>query len=133
MEHKKIQADKNYRSSEKTLIRFTESNVALRISDVKHRSVPEICSAITTMIARKYKGNRQKAVTHSISNFLKHSGLSMPTGKAELQVLEDVALWAASTKVMSANRYQKMAELISAKPTDMYLYQEKLLELFRMD
>jgi hypothetical protein len=57
----------------------------------------------------------------------------MPTGKAELQVLEDVALWAASTKVMSANRYQKMAELISAKPTDMYLYQEKLLELFRMD
>lgn len=132
MEHKKIQADKNYRSSEKTLIRFTESNVALRISDVKHRSVPEICSAITTMIARKYKGNRQKAVTHSISNFLKHSGLNMPTGKAELQVLEDMALWAASTKVMSANRYQKMAELISAKPTDMYQYQEKLLELFRI-
>lgn len=132
-EHKRIQADKSYRSSEKTLIRFTESNIALRLSHVKHEGVPEICSAITTMIARKYKGDRKKAVTHSISSFLEHSGLSMPSGKAELQVLEDVALWAASIKGMSAKRYQKMAELISAKPTDMYLYQEKLLALFRLD
>lgn len=130
-EYKKIKADRRYRSSEKTLIRFTESNIALKLSIVKHQGVPEICASITAMIAKKYKGDRRKAVAHSVKNFLKESGLIIPADKHEKQVLEEMALWAASEKTISHERYRQMAALISAKPTNLYLYQERLLDLFR--
>jgi len=60
-EFDKMQSRKGYRTSEKTLILFTESSMVFQSDNYTPLRVSEIFSAVTRMIQQLYEGNRSSA------------------------------------------------------------------------
>jgi hypothetical protein len=49
----------------------------------------------------------------------------------ELQVLEEVSLWAMAMKVDSIRQLELLKQMIFTKPRDLYAYQDLLLAFFK--
>jgi hypothetical protein len=131
-EHHKIKTRKNYRSSEKTLIHFTQSNLALNLGDKISMDVIEITALVLAHLKKEWQHNYSEAKQRAITNFcqkadLKNNGLTAD----ELQVLEEVALWAMSMKIDNARQLELLKQMIFTKPKDLYAYQDLLLDFFK--
>lgn len=129
-EYAKIKSKKGYRTSAKTLTRFTESNIALNLGNGVPPGVHELRERITTYIAGTYQGNRTRAVLESMSWFRDKANFIRLCNKYEEQVLKDIALVAQTLNVQDEARLQLMKEMIIAKPFDMYTFQELLIEFY---
>lgn len=125
-EFTKIQTQKGYRSSEDTLLRFTESNVALQLGKTVPLTVGEVREMVTKLIATNYKGNRLEAEKAVVKNFLEKSGFKKGLNPAEKKVLTETAFLHEVLKPKSQKTIQKMLELVLLKPRDMFAYQKSL-------
>lgn len=126
-EFTKIQTQKGYRSSEDTLLRFTESNVALQLGKTVPLTVGEVREKVTNLIANNYKGNRQEAEKAVVKKFLLKSGIKKRFTSAEKKVLAETAFLCEVMKLKA--RPQLFQQLIVLKPKDLYSYQRVLLKL----
>jgi len=129
-EFEKIQAKKGYRTSHKTLIRFTESSIGLKLGNYIPPKVADITSKVTRMIQRNYKGNRHLAEVDCRKKFLEKPGMKGKLTESENQVLAEVALWAEALNVKEAYKLDLMAEMIKTKPKDVYAYQALIIKFF---
>jgi hypothetical protein len=125
-ESKKIKTKHGYRSSEKTLIRFTESNIGFDMGVTQKQGVLQISAKVSVMIAKVYNGIRSKAIQDCKEKFMEISALSLPENDHQLAALVDLLLMA---KVM--NRFQladlkPLPDLALAKTTSLYEYQQGL-------
>ncbi len=78
-EWKKIEHNKNYRTPENTLLRFTESPMITEPANKMH-SIPELKNlshAVIKWVAENFDGNQKVAFTKSGNGLLKKSGLNM--------------------------------------------------------
>lgn len=78
-EWKKIEHNKNYRTPEKTLLRFTESPMITEPANKMH-SIPELKNlshAAIKWMAENFDGNQKEAIIKSGNGLLKKSGLKM--------------------------------------------------------
>ena len=57
-------------------------------------------------------------------------GMKKITNAAELQVLDEIALWAEAMHIQEPGKLMLMSKMIKAKPIDLYKYQDLLLQFF---
>ncbi|MBL7766534.1 MAG: hypothetical protein JNJ58_10595 [Chitinophagaceae bacterium] len=130
-EMKKITARKSYRSSEKTLIRFTDSEMVLRWNKNKPVRMVDVTEKVSQMIHRMYRGDRAWAVEDAVKDFRSKTGLPTPLNAAQQEVLIDVALIAKAYRFTEEEKIFLLSEMVSVKPVDLYAYQRLLSDLFK--
>lgn len=130
-EYRKIKTTKKYRSSAKTLIRFTESNIGVSLDGKIPVNVLDVTSKILSVINKSWKNNYGIAKEQAISEFCKKTQIkrSLLTTD-ENNVLEEIALWASAMKVGKTNQLQLMKKMVFKKTKDDYAYQQLLLKFF---
>lgn len=129
-EYTKIKSKKGYRSNEKTLTRFTESNIALNLGTVIPEGVHELRKKVTDYIAREYNGQRSVAIKESIAWFRDKANFIRLCNKYEEAMLPDIALTARALYIKDEARLELLKEMILTKPGDMYAFQEALVGFY---
>ncbi|MBS1764683.1 MAG: hypothetical protein JSS90_06950 [Bacteroidetes bacterium] len=128
-EAEKIMKDKNYRSSEKTLLRFTESNIAWTIQPFTQMKIDVVTKRISAMIQKRYRGNRLKAEEESVSRFVK---LSEVKNYDITPSLVEVAMWSNAFEITDSELINIFSQMSAAKTVNPYQYQQLLLKLFEV-
>jgi hypothetical protein len=129
-EFTKISAGKGYRSSEKTLLKFTESNISMNLKKITQPGVYDITSKVKQLIIKKYKGDSVLAEEKCVADFLAKTGHKTSFSKAEFEVLKEVSLWAAAMNITDKHKLTLLLDMIKLKTIDEYKYQEKLRLFF---
>jgi hypothetical protein len=130
-EYRKIKTRKDYRSSEKTLLRFTEDNIGLNLAKKLPLNVMTISTRILSAIKKDWQHNYAPGKEKAITAFCKKVQLdSTLLDDAAKNVLEDMAFWAVAMKVNNARQLQLMKQMVVTKTKDDYAYQQLLLDFF---
>lgn len=133
-EHYKIKTRKNYRSSEKTLLRFTESNISLNL--LKEPSPPDVLDInkkVLSAIKKTWKDNYAAARQNAIRQFCQKTGLDASTlSPVQQNTLEELALWAKAYEINQPDKLELMKEMVLLKTINDYVYQQRLLQFFSL-
>lgn len=129
-EYRKIKSKKGYRSSEKTLIKFTESDIFINLGKNIQPGVYDITSKVKKMIIKKYKSDSIRAEQECINEFLTRTSCKDSFTKEEFEVLKEVSVWASAMKITDQNKLGIMLQMVKLKPADEYIYQEQLRLFF---
>ena len=129
-EHQKNISHNGYRSSEKTLLKFTESNIFLNLGKKVQPGVFDITDKVKKMILKKYKGNSQHAEQECVTEFLIKTSCKDTFTKEEHEVLKEVSLWASAMNITDYSKINNMLRMVKLKPADEYRYQEQLRLFF---
>jgi hypothetical protein len=128
-EYRKIKSIPGYRSSEKTLLRFTEDNIGLNLVKKLPLNVMTVTTKILAAIKKDWLHNYAPAKQQAIAAFCKKVQLDTANlSAAEKNVLEDIALWAMAMKVNNTRQLQLMKQMVFTKTKDDYAYQQLLLD-----
>jgi len=128
-EYVNISSAKGYRSSEETLIKFTNSNIFLKLGKRVQPGVYDITNTVKNMIIRKFRSNSRQAEHVCVDEFLTITGSRDTFSKAEFEVLKEVSLWASAMNI-SDNGLNLLHQMVKSKPVDEYRYQEQLRLFF---
>ena len=126
-EFQKITTDKNYRTPEKILLRFTESNIALILEKVNQTTIVEVTSLISRMIRKQFKGNRMQAERECVSLFLQKAQRVVNRTENSEALLE-VALLCEAYKIKDDETINLLYTMAQTKPVNPYDYQSMLLK-----
>lgn len=126
----KIAKPKHYRSPEKILVKFTESNMALNLGKKIPVGVYDISNKVIRMIRVQYHGDREKAEAGCVIKFTEKTGLNASLSEHEAQVLKEVAMWAEALKINERKKLDLFVQMVKIKPADLYRYQQLLLQFF---
>lgn len=129
-EKKRIDARPGYHSPDKTLLRFTESNVALNFGGAVPPHLFDVTTRVTRMIASTYGGDRAAAERESVARFRQLVRLPRRLNDDERRVLTEVALIAQALPVRDAAGLDLLVRMVRAKPKDLWAYQGLLLAFF---
>ena len=125
-----IKANPQYRSSSMTLLRFTESNIALHLDGPIPLKYLEVTKKITEMISWEFHGNRNRAIEYCNQLILKHH--NKPSFNEEQKnVLEEVGLFCNAFKFYNQEQLNLIIQMIHSKPIDPYLYNTILNKLIQ--
>lgn len=119
-EDAKIKAKKGYRSSEKTLVRFTESNIGLNLQKDVPPSVTQVRQKVTAMIAKRFKSNRQLAIQTCVQALKNKINVPQFLSKNEEVVLHDIALVAEALDVQDGTKLHALIQMVKTKPVNLY-------------
>ncbi len=128
-EFQKIKTKPGYRSSEKTLLRFTESNIAMNLGKGIPVTVSELVLKITKLIQTRFKGDRLLAEQVLIGDFIAKTGLDTTLSADEKRVLSEVAFLAGVIHP-DKKRYEVLKKMIATKANHVVTYQSLILDLF---
>lgn len=128
-ERARIRATPGYRSSEKTLLRFTGSNVALNFGRTRPPHVFDYTVPVTRMVGRRWRGDRVAAERACIEWFVAQAGAALPAGADAQRVLAEVALLAVANRIDDAARLLTLRRMIETKPVDLWAYQRLCVDL----
>ncbi len=132
-EYKKIKSIKDYRSSAKTLLRFTESNIGANLEMKKPMTVPDITNKILATIKKDWQNNYATAKENAITEFCKKTKLAIANfDKYEISILEDIALWAMVFKIEDNKKLLLMKQMVLTKTKDDYAYQQHVINFFEI-
>lgn len=129
-EYQKIITRKGYRSSEKILLKFTESNIFLNLGKKIQPGVFDITTKVKKMILKKYKGNSQHAEQECVNELLVKTSCRNSFTKEEYEVLKEISLWAAAMNITDPYKLDIMLEMVKLKALDEYQYQKQLRLFF---
>ena len=129
-EKERIDRRPGYRSPEKTLLRFTESNVALNFGGPVPPHLFDVTTRVTKMIAADYAGDRPRAEADGVARFTQAAKLGTRLSADERRVLAEVALIWHTLKVGDADGTRLLARMVRDKPKDVFAYQKLLLAFF---
>jgi hypothetical protein len=130
-EYHKIKNRKNYRSADKILLRFTESNIGLNTGNKVPQDVLDVTTKVLSVIKKGWKNNYSNPKQEAINNFCTTVQINIDTlNSIQKKVLEDIALWAMAMKITKDEQLQLMKEMVYVKTKDDYAYQQLLLDFF---
>ncbi len=130
-EYHKIKTRKNYRCPEKTLLRFTESNIGLNLVKKMPLNVMTVTTKILSGIKKNWPHNYASARQQAIAAFCKQVQMDTTAlDTAEKNVLEDIAFWAMAMKITNTRQLELMRQMVYTKTKDDYAYQQLLLDFF---
>jgi hypothetical protein len=127
-ESTKIKKQFGYRSSEKTLIALSESNIALNLMQKPPIKKEYIFDKVLKMIANEFGGNNCLARDISIEEFKIKLGAKVNLKDVDIQTLEEVALWAKAFKVTDQSKIKLLYEMILVKPHNAYDFNQLIKE-----
>jgi hypothetical protein len=126
VEYKKIQQQTGYKSSIRTLKRFTESNMVLKTGQITHAGPMDIGEAFLKYSAKHHKGNPLVAEGALLQSFAKAYGINLNrAANNELAVAKDIAVMAAMLQL----KHPHLPELIKLKNENLYEYQRVLRKI----
>lgn len=129
-EAEKIRLNKNYRTPEKILEKFTESNIAWAIKPVSQIRLENLTKKISLYIQRKFHGNRLKAEEESVTVFAKLINKKI---KNVTPSLVESALWCGAFEITKPEGVNLLYQMSKAKPVDPYRYQQLLLRFLNAE
>ena len=129
-EMQRIARQPGYRSTEKTLLRFTESNVALNFGGPVPPHLFDVTTRVTQMIAAEFAGDRLRAEADCVARFRQAAKLRGRLTDAQCRVLAEVALIWHTLRVSDADGVGLLARMVRAKPKDVFAYQKLLIAFF---
>jgi hypothetical protein len=130
-EHHKIKTRKKYRSTAKTLLRFTESNIGINLGKRVPLNVLTVTGKVLSVIKKDWQINYFPAKLQAVNKFC--NMVQLDTSKlstVEKNVLEELAFWAMAMKINKPHQLQLMKQMVFAKTKDDYVYQQLLLDFF---
>lgn len=130
-ERERMRAQPSHRSTRRTLLRFTESNVALHFGGPVPPRLDALTARVTTMIARDYAGDRQRAERDCVARFERAAPPAHPLKMAERAVQTEAALLWRAGRRQSTRTAPHLAAMVHAKPRDPWTYQHRLLDWLR--
>lgn len=137
-EKKKMANKPDYRSSEKTLIRFTESNMALMLTPETPPDVTELNSIIRKHINKHFGGLRTMALKKALDDLRILSNNTFDSPELKHVANEWALLLQAKEAYSTASKkpiVERAVELIEWRVKNLYRYQKELStlipELFR--
>lgn len=131
-EYQKIKTRKNYRSSAKTLVSFTEGNIALNLGNSIPADVSQISTKVLSSIKKDWKNNYMHARKLATESFCSSVQLNdSDLSKAEIKIMEDLALWAMVMLISDRQKLQLMKQMVFKSTTDIYAYQQLLRNFFK--
>jgi hypothetical protein len=131
MEHQKIRTRKNYRSSAKKLVGFTDGNIALNIGKIVPADVSQISTQVLNCIKKDWKNNYQQARKLAVENFCSNVQLNTKSlSTVEMKIMEDLALWAMALEITKKQKLLLMKDMVFKTTTDIYAYQHLLRKFF---
>ena len=125
-ERRKIQTKPGYRCSDKTLIGFTASNMALNFGGPLPVRLHDLSERVA-LLMRRHGGDRTLAVAAATRRFVAQAGPLGPLNAAELAVLAEVALLASAMAIGEPGRLALLRDMVRAKPVDTRRYQQLML------
>jgi hypothetical protein len=132
-ERLKITRRPGYRCSDKTLLRFTGSNVALNFGTTVPTQLSDITSRVTRLVQARYGGDRLAAERDCVQRFASRASRATlprrPSGD-QLAVLAEVSLVAEALAIDAGPRLDALRRMVKAKPDDLQRYQRLLLAFF---
>jgi hypothetical protein len=127
-EFEKMRVNPAYRSSKRTLMQFTHSNIALQLKEQKvPMSVYDLSIKVQKKLNSIAKDNRTKAVKWLVNNWMEQEVIRS-TNKSMLQTIEDLVLM-ASVLPKRAITQSEIIDLAKRKQTDWHAYQHALLKV----
>jgi len=123
-EKARIERRPGHRSSEKTLIELTGSNVALNFGRRVPMHIFDITTAVTRMTARRFASDRLRMERESVAAFVKGAGWTGTPTVDEQRALREWAPAAAALGVRTQREYELLAACVRAKPRDVLAYQD---------
>jgi hypothetical protein len=126
-ERQRIEADARHRSSHKTLLTLTGSNVALNFGGPVPTQLFDITTRVTRLVQRRYDGDRAAAERDCVKRFSAQVRLPRRLDDDGQRVLIEVALVAEALAIDDAAQRALLAAMIRAKPRDLFAYQRLLL------
>lgn len=119
-----------HRSSEKTLLRFTGSNVALNFGGPVPPHVFDLTTPVTRMVQRRYGSDRQAAERDSLQRLAALTGPLEGLDGTQHAVAVEVALVAHAMDLDDTRRLGLLRRMIQVKPADLFAYQHLWHEFF---
>lgn len=129
-EKDRLDRRKGYRSSEKILLRFTESNIGLNFGANVPAQLFDVTTRVGHMVRKLYTGDRVAAERDCVRLFMTRATLPRSLNEDECRVLVEVALIARALEIDDAQGLQMLASMVKTKPVDLYGYQKLLLAFF---
>lgn len=129
-EVQKIKSKPGYRTSERTLIKFTEDYIALQLGSDIPMKYNDVSTAVKKMIARSYRGVRSHARQDCRQQFLETFSLKTPLTQSEEEALTDIAMMWKAMKWGSESHQELLQQMIVTKPTNPYAYNQLIISLF---
>lgn len=129
-EQQKIKKRKNYRSSDKILLKFTQSNLELNSANANPPQVTDIIDKIKKLITITYRNDATRAEAEAVKTFLQQTAVALPKKETERKVLTEFALWAKAMNINNREKLSLLATGIRLKTGNLYRYQQQLIEFF---
>lgn len=126
----KIKTKKDYRSSEKTLLRFTESSIALKLTTNEPLQVLDVTNKIKTFIKKNFKNDSTLAEQACVMDFVAKTNLPHINDRNQQATLKEVALWASAYSISDSTKLDLLSKMIVMKNTNLYTYQQLIREFF---
>ena len=114
------------RSTKRSLRALTASSVALNFGGRVPMSLYEVTTRVTRFVKRTHGADRPEVERASVQRFLSATGLSGPLDPEQSAALAELAMAAAALRVTDTARLQLLADMVRAKPVDVYRYQLQL-------
>ena len=127
----KIKNKPGYRTNEKTLLKFTESNICLKFKETNPEILTNITSKVREMISNEFKGNRRVAIDFCINEITEKIG-DYPMNENETPALIEFALIAHALKINNKKQLDLLRNLIHLKPINPYQYNQIVSEFFKL-
>lgn len=125
----KIKNLKGYKTSTKTLLKFTESNIALIFKESNPGLFYIITQKVREMIQNEFKGDRQLAEKCCIDNLCKKFISNFKYNHLEKYALIEIALIANAFKIENKEQIEMLEKMIFSKASNPYLYNKYLTNL----
>ncbi|MDH4289247.1 MAG: hypothetical protein OEV65_10915 [Aquincola sp.] len=119
-----------HRSNEKTLLRFTGSNVALNFGGPVPPHLFDLTTLVTRMVQRRYRSDRQAAERDCLRRLASLTGPLDGLDAAQRAVAVEVALVARAMDLDDTRRLGLLRRMIQVKPVNLFAYQHLWLEFF---
>ncbi len=129
-ERKKMQHQPGHRSSERTLLRFTGSDVALNFAPQRPTHPFDLLVPVTHMISRRFGGNRRAAERECLACF-EHATGPMDSLPAEARPFAlELALVAAANGIRDPARLAILRRQAKCRADDLFGYQRGWFDFF---
>jgi hypothetical protein len=125
-EKARLLAEPGARSTRHTLLALTGSSVALNFGGPVPTALSTVVGRVTRMIRHEYHSDRVEAERDSIARLLRASHGTLPRDPDQRAALAELALVARALRVRDASGIRLLADMVVAKPADVYRYQEQL-------
>lgn len=129
-EMEKIKSKPGYRTSEKTLIRFTEDYIALKLGPAVPKRYNDVGKAVKRMISKTFKGNRSLAVAQCRREFLERAGEFVSLTRAQDEALTDLAMMSKAMNFHTNAEIMLLKKMVHLKSENPYEYNRQVIMLF---